>query len=519
VKAFELMIGLCLVAVVLTGIARRVGAPYPAFLAIGGACLALVPGVPRFELRPELALALFVAPVLLDAAYDASPRDLKDNWGPLTGLVVVAVALTTAAVAWVTRRFVPVMPWAAAVALGAIVAPPDAAAATAVLRQVRLPRRILTILEGESLLNDASALLIYRIALGAVASHGLSARELGPTFLLGIAGSIVFGPLVAWAYLPLSKRVEDPPSSILLQFISTFGIWIVADYLHLSPVLATVSYAIAVARRAPDLTPARLRVPSYAVWDTVVFMANILAFVLIGMQIRPVFEGLSPGERARYLYVAGAVLVTVIVVRIVWVMAFNAVYRWRIRRHGFHPPRPMLAPTVQSGIVVSWCGMRGVVTLAAALALPDIGGAPFPFRNLIVLTAFSVVLGTLILQGLTLKPLLRWLDLRDDDPVSHELDLARSRVLEAVLASLGDDGSITVQAVREEYEALLVNDADDSASGDAALATTREEVHRRALSAARHVISQMRSSAAIGDDAFHKVEEDLDRIEFATFPR
>src|ERR1700742_2042956 len=205
------------------------GVPYPAFLAVGGAGLALIPGVPRFELKPELALAVFVAPVLLDAAYDASPRDLKDNWGPLTGLVLVAVSLTTFAVAWVARWFEPGMPWPAAVALGAIVAPPDAAAATAVLKQVRPPHRIVTILEGESLLNDASALLIYRIAIGAVAGHGLSALDLAPTFLLGVVVSLVFGPVVAWLYLPLARRIHDTPSSIVFQFISTFSIWIVAD--------------------------------------------------------------------------------------------------------------------------------------------------------------------------------------------------------------------------------------------------------------------------------------------------
>ncbi|HEX4340064.1 MAG TPA: sodium:proton antiporter [Polyangiaceae bacterium] len=517
---FELLIGLCVVAIVLTAAARRMGAPYPAFLALGGVVLALVPGVPRFALRPDLALALFVAPVLLDAAYDASPRDLKDNWAPLFGLVVGAVLLTTLAVAYVARAFEPTLPWAAAIALGAIVAPPDAAAATAVLAQVRPPRRIVTILEGESLLNDASALLIYRVAAGAAVNHGFSAKTLGPTFLLGIAASLVFGPVVARIYLPLVKRIEDTPSAILAQFVSTFGVWIIADRLGLSPVLAMVSYAIAIARVAPDLTPARLRVPAYAVWETVVFVANVLAFVLIGMQIRPVFEGLSAGERSRYLYVAAAVLVTVIVVRIAWVMSYNTAVRLKIRRFGFHPPRPMTAPSVQSGVAISWCGMRGVVTLAAALALPaSADGTPFPFRNLIVLTAFSVVLGTLVLQGLTLKPLLRFLALRDDDPVGREVDLARERVFEAVMATMGDDMSLTVQAVREEYETLLQREVDEHGSGSEWSHFAREDAHRRALAAARHVMSALRANATIGDDAFHAIEEDLDRIEIATFPR
>src|SRR4051794_27838474 len=190
-REFETLILLVLAAVTLAAVARRLGAPYPVFLALGGALLAFVPGAPSFTVPPELALALFIAPVLLDAAYDASPRDLKDNWAPLTGLVVFAVGLTTAAVALVARTMAPEMPWAAAVALGAVVAPPDAAAATAVLRPLRPPHRILTILEGESLLNDASALLIFRLAVGAVAANGFSMGTVAPTFLISVAGSLV----------------------------------------------------------------------------------------------------------------------------------------------------------------------------------------------------------------------------------------------------------------------------------------------------------------------------------------
>ena len=384
-RELEALIVLVLAAVVLAAAARRVGAPYPVFLAIGGAILAFVPGAPSFTVLPELALALFVAPVLLDAAFDASPRDLRDNWAPVTSLVVFGVGLTTIAVAAVARTLMPAMPWAAAIALGAVVAPPDAAAATAVLRQLRPPRRILTILEGESLLNDASALLIYRLAVGAVAANGFSIGAVAPTFLLAVAGSVVAGPALAWLFLRLTDRVHDVPTAIILQFVGTFGVWILADRIGLSGVLTMVCYAVTVARTAPERTPARVRIPSYAVWETVVFMLNVLAFMFIGLQIRPILESLEPAALGRYVAVAGAVLVTVIVVRIAWHMSFNAVIRWRERRLGFHPPRPMLRPTVGSGLIISWAGMRGIVTLAAALALP----ATFPFRDLIVLTAFS----------------------------------------------------------------------------------------------------------------------------------
>ena len=210
-EELEILIGLVLAATILAAVARRVGAPYPVFLALGGATLAFVPGAPSFTILPELALALFVAPVLLDAAFDASPRDLRDNWSPVIGLVVFAVGLTTIAVAAVTRALMPAVPWAAAIALGAVVAPPDAAAATAVLRQLRPPHRILTILQGESLLNDATALLIYRLAIGAVAAHGFAVSAVAPTFLFAVAGSLVVGPVLAWLSLKVMDRVRGRP--------------------------------------------------------------------------------------------------------------------------------------------------------------------------------------------------------------------------------------------------------------------------------------------------------------------
>jgi len=510
---FESLLSVLLVAVLLAAIARRVGAPYPAFLAAGGAVLAFLPGAPKFSIDPGVALALFVAPVLLDAAYDTSPRDLRDNWVAVASLAVVSVLLTTFVVAVVARALVPAMPWAAAIALGAIVSPPDAAAATAVLRQLRPPHRILTILEGESLLNDASALLIYRLAVGAVAMNAFSIGTLAPTLLLVVVGSIVVGPALAWLMLWLTKDVRDVPTAVILQFISTFGVWILADRLGLSSVLTMVSFAIAVARRAPERTPAWLRLPAYAVWDTAVFLLNVLAFVFIGLQIRPILTSLEPDTRMRYLFVAGVVLLTVIVVRIVWVMTHNTVARWKNRRFGFHPRRPMSPPTVGSGLIISWSGMRGVITLAAALALPDrVGEGAFPFRDLIVLTAFAVVIGTLVVQGLTLRPLIRALDLHDDDPVGQEVDAARERALEAALATFAGDTSPAAEAVRLEFEAHLSRSAPDAAAAESR-GSAHGEIHRRALAAARRVVFDMRARDDIGDDAFHRLEEEFDWVE------
>ena len=507
----EQLLALFLAAVLLAAGARRVGAPYPVFLAVGGALLAFVPGAPEFSVPPELALALFIAPILLDAAYDASPRDLRDNWLPLTSLVVFAVGLTTLAVAWVARALVPGMPWAPAIVLGAVVAPPDAAAATAVLRQLRPPRRILTILEGESLLNDASALLIYRLAIAAAAAGGgFSIGAVAPTFMLAVAGSIVVGPVLGMITLRVLDRVEHVPSAIILQFVTTFGVWILAEHIGLSAVLTMVSYAITVARRAPERIPARSRIPSYAVWETAVFALNILAFIFIGLQIRPILDSLQPGEFERYLAVAGAVLVTVILVRVAWHMAFNAVMRWRDRAFGFKPTRLMLRPTVGSGLVIAWAGMRGIVSLAAALALPS----SFPYRDLIVTTAFSVVLGTLIVQGLTLRPLLRVLELKDDDPVGRERRAARERALQAGLAALERSGSPLADSVRREFAAHLTSE-EQAVDGTAEVRSEHTTLHREALKAARDAVLAMRGSDEIGDDAFHEIEEELDWLEMA----
>lgn len=506
-RELEQLLGLFVAAVVLAAAARRVGAPYPVFLALGGALLALLPGAPSFTLPPELALALFVAPVLLDAAYDASLRDLRDNWVPVAALVVLAVGFTTAAVAVVVHTLVPAMPWAAAIALGAIVAPPDAVAATAVLRPLRPPHRILTILEGESLLNDASALLIYRLSVGAVAANGFTVAAVAPAFSLAVAGSLVAGPALGWLTLRMMERMQHVPTAIILQFVCTFGVWILAEHVGLSAVLTMVCYAIMMARTAPQRLPARIRIPTNAVWQTVVFALNILAFIFIGLQLRPILESLPAADRAQYVAVAAAVLLTVILVRPAWHMAFNALVRWRHRQVGFHPPRPMLRPTVGSGIVISWAGMRGIVSLAAAMALPS----AFPYRDLILLIAFAVVLGTLVIQGLTLKPLLRALDLHDDDPVGREVNAARERALRAVLASFSHDRSPAAEAVRQKFTAHLTANPD---AGDSKSVVLREQ-YRLAIQSARQAVLAMRADDEIGDDAFHRVEEELDWLEMA----
>ena len=505
-NTLEWIIALLLGAVLLSAAARRAKVPYPTFLALGGVLLAFLPSGPAWTLEPSLALALFVAPVLLDAAYDTSLRDLRDNWLPVSTLVVVAVGLTTAAVAGLMRFLLPDMPWAAAIALGAIVAPPDAAAATAILRQVKLPYRILKILEGESLLNDASALLIYRVAVGAAAMDQMTWSHFAPTLLLGVPGSLAAGYVFGRISMAVLPRLTDPPSAIIVQFASTFVVWIVAEHVGLSGILTIVVYAFTVARTAPAEIPARLRVPAYAVWDTVVFVLNVLAFVLIGLQLQPIWLRLDEALRLEYCMIAAMVLGVVILTRIGWVMFYNTVLRW----FGLRTSRPLAPPTVQGGIVVSWCGMRGIVTLAAAFALPE----NFPYRDLILLTAFAVVLGSLVIQGLTLRPLIAMLQLRDDNPVEAEVGRARATAYRAALDEIDGDPSNEAEILRLEYRALLLRakgDPDGVTSGE----LPADPLRRRALGAARRSILALRESEEIGDDAFHRLEEELDLAELS----
>ncbi|MGO9453356.1 MAG: cation:proton antiporter [Candidatus Binataceae bacterium] len=505
---------LLLGAVLLAAIARRIGVPSPALLALGGVGLAFLPDGPRISLQPDLALALFVAPVLLDAAFDSSLRDLKENWFPVTSLILIAVGVTTAAVALVAHWLVPAMPWAVAVTLGALVAPPDAAAATAVLKEVRLPHRLMVVLEGESLLNDASALLIYRLAVGAAVAHNGAPLGVASTLALVLGGSIAVGIVFAFGSEYVLSRFSDVPSSIVLQFIGTFGVWMLADRMHLSGVLAVVTFAIVLSRRAPTRTPAAVRVPSYAVWETAVFLLNALAFVLVGLQIGPILDRIGPAQRSQTFVFAAAVLLTAMASRAGWVMTYNRGLRLIGFLLGDHTPRTMAVPSIKRGVVVAWCGMRGIVTLAAALALPDgsNGAAAFPYRDLIVLTAFTVVLGTLVIQGLTLRPLVLALGLDDDETIDTETRIGHEEMLKAALESLGDGNTEVAAALRREYSELLGRF--DASGGRSREARQAEAILRAgARAASRERLSHLRLTGVIGDSVFQQLEAELDMIE------
>ena len=490
---FELLLALLLGATLLSLLAQYVGVPYPALLAVGGAAIALIPGLPTIAIPPDLILALFVAPVLLDAAYDSSQRDLKRNWRPIIALVMVAVLLTTIVVAVVSHYLLPAMPWAAAIALGALVAPPDAVAAIAVLRHVHPPHRIRTILEGESLLNDASSLLIYRAAVGTMTVGGFNLAQNVPYFPFIVLGSVALGWALAYPIGFLIGYVKETAAAAVLQFITAFFVWILAERLGLSAVLATVTFGLIAARRGAFSFAANLRVGTFAVWETATFILNVLAFTMIGLQLRPILAALDTADLKRYLLVTVAILTAVIVVRFLW-----AGLMWIMQRLGTEEKQFSSAEAA----VIGWSGMRGIVTLAAAMALPS----DFPFRDFIQFTAFVVVVGTLLIQGLTLGFLVKWCGFPPDDVVSDEIARARAAALKAAIGSLEGQRGDVAERLRQEYQESV------SAAkwGGDPFATKQFTLRRRSIDAARQELSRLRQTEAIGDDAYHIVEEELD---------
>ena len=509
---FETVLILLAFAVVLQLLARRLGIPYPTLLALGGAGLIWLPGAPRLPMPPDVLLVLFVAPVLLDAAYDASLRDLRRNWVPVTSLALVAVCLTTASVAVVARWLIPEMPWSAAVALGAIVAPPDAVAAVTVLRHINPPYRMRVVLEGESLLNDASALLIYKLAVAAVAAGSFAARDVAPVLVTVGLGSIAGGWVLAWPVGLLMRRMQEPAMVVMLEFITTFAVWLIADELGLSGILTVVVFALTLSQHRAFRLPARLRIPSFTVWAVVTTVLNVLAFTLIGLQLGPTLAALGPDRLRPSLEASAVILATVILARLAWVMTHFAIAKLCGRRAGTRPRRQAtVAPTFKHALAIGWSGMRGIVTLAAAMALP----ASFPNRDFIQLAAFAVVLGTLVIQGLTLGPLVRLLNFPKDDTLEREVKLAREASLNSAGQRLKSDGSTSAERLRSEYEAAL----HQVEAGNTPYQMRQNRLRRDAIRAAREALEQLRETHAIGDEAYRLVEEELDWEELgATAP-
>ena len=493
---------LLLIAVVLLQVAKRLRVPYPAMLALVGGCIAALPFAPHIHIEPRLALTLFVAPAVMDTAFELPPRELLRNWLPLISLAVVLVLLTTAAVAY-TGVALGGLPVAAAVALGAIVSPPDAAAASAVLREFKLPRRTMSVLQGESLLNDAVALLVFGLALSAASSPGNPSAALLPRLLIAVPGGVLFGIAVGLLGMKVLRKVAETLSHILMQFLITFGTWIAADHLGLSPIMAVVAVAGVGSRYAPAHTSARDRINTNAVWAIIVFVLNVLAFLMMGLQARSILTQMQGEALRQALIFAAAVFGVVIVVRFAWVMTYGVVLR---TFRTFFEARILggPAPKVRIGILVSWCGMRGLVTLATAFALPE----DFPKRDVIVLSAFTVVLGTLVVQGFTIRPLIALLKIAPDDSLDQDVDVTRRAMLEAALIEVAASRETVVPALLAEYQAER-----DASAGRKRPITAYDKLRQSGIAAARGLLAEWRRQGRILDDTYHVLEDELDRAE------
>lgn len=445
--AVETILALLAVMLILVAIAHKLGLPEPILLVVGGLAISLVPGLPRVTLDPDVVFILFLPPIIQLSAYNTSTRDFRANLRSISMMAVGLVLATMVAVAIVAHLLIPALSWPAAFVLGAIVAPPDAVAASSIAKRFRLPRIIVTVLEGESLLNDATSLVAYRTAVVAVVSGAFSLWEAGGAFLLSAAGGIIIGIVIGVVVTPFFRRLTtDIPVYLTFTFLSGFAAYLLADTLHVSGVLAVIALGLFYGQpRFNTMTPA-LRIQGTAVWDMVVFLLNGMIFILIGLQLRGVVERLSQAHisLSSALWYAAVICFVLAVVRMFWV--FPGAY---IARLGHKNRSPM--PPWQHIAIVGWTGMRGIVSLASALALPLVidGGAPFPQRDLIIFVTFAVILVTIIGQGLTLPLLIRWFKVTTDGSEEREKHKARFKI--ALTAQEHLHGLIEQESISQKF--------------------------------------------------------------------
>ena len=436
---FEILLALVAFCVLLALLAQRLNLPVAVPLVLGGMGLAFVPGLPPVELNPELALALFLPPLLQASAYRTDWPAFRSNLRPILLLAVGAVFFTAAAVAIVAKSMVPTLPWWAAVALGAIVAPPDAVAAASVLKQFKLPRRIVIVLEGESLINDASSLVLYRFAVAAVAAGTVSYRQ-GALDLVGMAaGGVLTGWLVGRAAMWLFSHLNDTLLDITVSLLAGFAAYLAAEAVHVSGVLAAVACGLVLGRQQHAEFTAKTRLEMNAVWAFVEFLLASLVFMLIGLQLRGIASRLWQYDPWQLALLGLAISATLIVSRFVWI--FPTAWLPRVLFKSVRQANPM--PPFSQLTVLSWAGMRGVVSLAAALALPT----QFPGRDIIVFLAFCSILATLVLQGTTLGWVVRRLNVIEPEATIPEPETSQVRAeiaeaaRDAVKAHLNDSAS------------------------------------------------------------------------------
>ena len=492
--------------------------PYPILLVLGGLALGFVPGLPEIDLPPDLVLVGILPLLLYGAAFFTSLRDLRSNLRPVGLLAVGLVLLTMVIVAVVAHEIVPGLPWAAAFVLGAVVSPTDPIAATAIMHRLGVPRRIVSIVEGESLVNDGTALVAYRAAVVATVSGVFSIWEAGASFVLNVTGGVVVGLGVAWIVRQVRKRLDYPPAEVTISLLTGYFAYIPAELMGVSAVIAAVTAGIYLGWRTPELTSFQTRLSGSAVWEIFTFVINAVLFALIGLQLPSILDALTGYAGTKLVWWGVLVTGTVVVTRLVFVPVFTYLPKRIGGSFGGNNP----APPLNRSVVVAWAGMRGAVSLAAALAVPltTNGGSSFPQRDLIVFLTFCVILGTLVFQGLTLPMLISVLGVEADHLDEKEEAKARIKAADAAIARLSelesedwvrDDTAERLRGLygfrRNRFASRFDRD-DDGAIEEQSLSYQR--LRRELLDAERSELVNLRREGVISSDVERRLHRDLD---------
>ncbi len=512
-----LILGLLVVVAGLAAVARAIDVPYPILLVIGGLGLGYLPGVPDVALDPDIVLLIFLPPLLYAAAFFNNPRELARNARPIGLLAIGLVVATTAGVA-VVGHVVVGLDWPLAFVLGAIVSPTDVVAPAAIVRRLGVPRRLVTIIEGENLTNDWTALTFYKFAVAAVASGTFSLAEAAPKFLLTGLGGIAVGLLTGWLLRELRRRIDDAPTEITISLFTGYAAYLPAEELGLSGVMATVTVGLYMGWYASELTTAATRLQLQGIWGTLEFLLNAVLFVLVGLQLPTVLDGLSGESTGQLIGYGAAIGAAVVLLRLAWVFAVTYAPGGLSAELRAEDPG---APSWRATLVVAWCSMRGSVALAAALALPETirdGAAPFPERDLIIFLTYAVILATLVVQGLTLPTLIRRLGVRPDDLDAREELIARKRAAEAAMERIdelvGEDWvrDATAERLRGLHE-FRHRRFSQRAAGDGTIDERSERYQRlmhEIIGAERRAILELRNRGQITDEVMRRVQRDLD---------
>jgi monovalent cation/hydrogen antiporter len=522
IHTIEILLLLLLLFIVAFGtLARRLNTPYPIVLVIGGLLLSFIPGIPKISLNPDVVFLVILPPLLYSAAWLTSWREFSYNLVSILLLAFGLVAFTVFGVALAVHWFLPGFDWRMGLVLGAVVAPTDAIAATSIAKRVGLPKRIVDVLEGESLVNDATALLALEFGIAVlmgeqVPTVGSGVLRFFYLIAAGIAVGLMTGAIVHW----VEHHIDDGPIEIALSILTPYVAYLGAESIHASGVLAVVVCGLYLSRKSSHFYSPSVRLQAWAVWDSLTFMLNGIVFVVIGLQLPYILEGIRDYE-FHTLVVYGAVFSAfLILLRMIWVFP-GGYLAYLIRRRVLHQREN--TPGARQLFVVGWTGMRGVISLAAAIALPQAlaDNAPFAQRNLIIFLAFSVILVTLVLQGLTLPPLIRALGLAGAPATDPEEKGARRAILEAALTHLAEAKGKDQPEFAEIYDdlaghyrlrlAALSEDpaiAEDAISSDLykrSIDLTREILHVK-----RQAAVQLRSEGRINDELLRHFERELD---------